>query len=184
MAPLDSFSEVWLVDFEFSQPDGERPNPICMVAREYWSRRLVRVWQDELQALSRAPFAMAADSLFVAYFASAELGCFLALGWPMPARILDLYVEFRNSTNGLPVACGNGLLGALAHYGLDALEAVEKDSMRALAIRGGPYTDSERTALLDYCQSDVDALAKLLPAMLPSPNAPPIGGDGEMEMTF
>ena len=31
----------------------------------------------------------------------AELGCFLALGWPMPARILDLFAEFRATTNGL-----------------------------------------------------------------------------------
>ena len=41
------------------------------------------------------------DSLFIAYYASAELGCFRALGWPRPANILDLFVEFRNRTNGL-----------------------------------------------------------------------------------
>jgi DNA polymerase I len=38
--------------------------------------------------------------LFVAYYASAELGCFKALGWPMPVRILDLFVEFRCHLNG------------------------------------------------------------------------------------
>ncbi|MCR9296907.1 MAG: DNA polymerase, partial [bacterium] len=45
--------------------------------------------------------------------------------------------------------------------------ATEKSEMRELAIRGGPYTDAEMLALLDYCQSDVDALDKLLPRMLP-----------------
>jgi hypothetical protein len=37
--------------------------------------------------------------VFVAYYASAELGCFRALGWPMPANIIDLFVEFRDRTN-------------------------------------------------------------------------------------
>jgi hypothetical protein len=44
--------------------------------------------------------------------------------------------------------------------------------MRELAIRGGPFTGAERVALLDYCQSDVDALARLLPAMLPHIDLP------------
>src|ERR1019366_1706379 len=39
--------------------------------------------------------------------------------------------------------------------------------MRALILRGGPWSDSERGAILDYCESDVAALARLLPAMLP-----------------
>ena len=34
------------------------------------------------------------------------------------------------------------------------------------AIRGGPYTEAEQLALLDYCQTDVDELAELLTAML------------------
>jgi hypothetical protein len=39
-------------------------------------------------------------------------------------------------------------------------------------MRGGPYTEPERVALLDYCQTDVDALAKLLPAMVPTIHVP------------
>ena len=33
-------------------------------------------------------------------------------------------------------------------------------------MRGGPYTEREQVALLDYCQSDVDALPKLLDKMI------------------
>jgi len=170
--PLRHFPEVWLVDFEFRAPDGNRPDPVCMVAREYRTGRTVRVWQDELARMSRPPFSIDADSLFVAYFASAELGCFLSLGWPMPARILDLYPEFRNLTNGLPTVAGNGLLGALAHFGLPSIDAADKDEMRQLAQRPGQHTEAERQALLDYCESDVVALAKLLPAMLPTLDLP------------
>ena len=44
--------------------------------------------------------------------------------------------------------------------------------MRDLVMRGGPWSDAERDAILDYCQSDVDALARLLPAMLPRIDMP------------
>ncbi|MFO0892581.1 MAG: DNA polymerase, partial [Isosphaeraceae bacterium] len=110
--------------------------------------------------------------LFVAYYASAELGCHLALEWPMPERVLDLYAEFRCLTNGLDPYCGNGLLGALAWFGLDAMAAADKESMRRLVLRGGPWSESERRALLAYCESDVRALARLLPAMLPGLDLP------------
>jgi hypothetical protein len=158
------YRQVWLADFEFMAPPGERPMPLCLVARELRSGRLVRTWLAD-GAPAGPPYPTGPGALFVAYYASAELGCHLALGWPMPVRILDLYAEFRCLTAGLPVPCGNGLLGALAYFGLDGLAAVEKDEMRQLAMRGGPYTDAERTALLAYCQTDVDALARLLPAM-------------------
>jgi hypothetical protein len=39
--------------------------------------------------------------------------------------------------------------------------------MQQLALRGGPFTDEERNALLAYCESDVRALENLLPRMLP-----------------
>jgi hypothetical protein len=172
MERLAAFREVWLADFEFCQPNGERPAPLCLVAREWRSGRLMRLWREDLAALAGPPFSIGPDALFVAYYASAELGCFLGLDWPMPARTLDLYAEFRRSTSGKPVPCGSGLLGALAYHGLDSIETAEKDSMRDLALRGGPYTAGERQALLDYCQSDVDGLARLLPAMLPTLDLP------------
>jgi hypothetical protein len=47
------------------------------------------------------------------------------------------------------------------------MDAAEKEAMRKLAIRGGPWTSAEREALLGYCEPDVLALAKLLPAIEP-----------------
>jgi hypothetical protein len=159
------YAEVWALDFEFQAPAGERPVPVCLVARELRTGRLLRLWQTELPA--QPPFRTDAEALFVAYYATAELGCFLALGWPMPARVLDLYAEFRAATNGRPTPCGSGLLGALAWHGLDAMAADEKGAMRDLVLRGGPWSEGERRAILAYCQADVDALAALLPRMLP-----------------
>jgi hypothetical protein len=90
----------------------------------------------------------------------------------MPERILDLFTEFRARTNGLGTPAGAGLLGALAYFGLDAIGATEKEDMRALVLRGGPWTADERAAILDYCQSDVAALERLMPAMLPGIDLP------------
>ena len=163
-----SYREIWAVDFEFIAMNGERPEPVCMVACELRSSRLLRLWRDELLALRRPPFGVGPETLFVAYYASAELSCFLALGWPLPARIVDLFVEFRATTNGLSTPCGRGLLGALQWHGLDAMAADEKTAMRGLILRGGPWSADERRAILDYCQADVDALAELLPRMLPA----------------
>ncbi|QDU22107.1 DNA polymerase [Urbifossiella limnaea] len=166
MDALGCYRQVWCVDFEFHAPSGHRPTPLCVCARELRTGRAVRHWlTDDPPAV--APYPTDAGALFVAYYASAELGCHLALGWPLPARVLDLYAEFRLLTNGGPTPHGSGLLGALAHFRLDGLAAGEKDELRALAIRGGPFTAAERAALLDYCAADVDALARLLPRMAP-----------------
>jgi DNA polymerase I len=163
-AVLDTFNDIWFVDFEFIAEPGERPDPVCLVAWELRSATKVRLWRNQFGPLP--PYSTGAGSLFVAYYASAEIGCHLALGWPKPVRVLDLFTEFRNATNGLPTVAGASLLGALTAYGLDNIGAAEKDDMRALVMRGGPWSQAERTAILDYCQSDVAALARLLPTML------------------
>jgi hypothetical protein len=90
----------------------------------------------------------------------------------MPERVLDLHAEFRVATNGLDPYCGNGLVGMLAWYGLDVMEGAEKESMRRLAMRGGPWSEYERQALLAYNERGVIALAKLLRAMLPELDLP------------
>jgi len=136
---------------------------------ELRSGRKLRLWH-EFGAMP--PYPTGPDVLFVAYYASAEIGCHLALGWPVPERVLDLFAEYRNQTNGVATGNGASLLGALAHHGLDSIGTVEKEEMRDLILRGGPWSDAERVAILDYCESDVAALAQLLPAMLPRIDLP------------
>jgi DNA polymerase I len=167
---LDAFREVVVVDFEFTATTGERPGPVCLVARELRSGCRFRVWQDQFGPAP--PYATGPDVLLVAFYASAELGCYRVFDWPMPERILDLFTEFRDRTNGLTTPAGSGLLGALTYFGLDAMGPTEKDAMRELVLRGGPWTPDEQTAILDYCEADVDALARLLPAMLPRIDLP------------
>ena len=158
------YRHIWCLDFEFVAAPGHRPRLVCMVAKCALTGETKRLWGEEL---SPCPFEVAADILFVAYYASAETSCFDALGWPAPRRMLDLFTEFRCLHNGAGVAHGNGLIGALLHFGLPSIGGEEKDGMRALIMRGGPWSDAEAEQILAYCESDVDALLRLLAAMLP-----------------
>src|SRR5262249_9795429 len=61
----------------------------------------------------------------------------------------------------------------LTYFGLDSLGGQEKDDLRALVLRGGPWSSEERSAVLDYyCESDVAALGRLWPAMAPAIDLP------------
>jgi DNA polymerase I-like protein with 3'-5' exonuclease and polymerase domains len=164
-----SFRQIWCVDFEFATPIGDRPLPRCMVAIEYFSRQRIRLWLDGEPTPAQAPFPVGDDVLFVAYFTSAEFSCFLVLGWGLPRHVVDLYVEVKWDI------CGKqgqpkkpSLVYALDYYGLESLDATEKEEMRALALRTGwPYSEEEREALFNYCESDVQALLRLLPRLWP-----------------
>jgi len=121
---IEAFREIVLADFEFVSLPGERPRPVCLVAHELLSGRWFRLWQDQFG--SAPPYATGRDVLFVAFVASAELGCYRALKWPTPERVLDLSAEFRVHTNGLELPAGRSLLGALTFFGLDARGATVK----------------------------------------------------------
>jgi hypothetical protein len=168
------FNHIVLIDFEFefgghttleeAGRSGERPRPVCMIAKELPSGRTWRLWRDEF--VSQPPFPIGADTVLVAYYASAELGCFKALGWQPPVYVLDLFTEFRSRTNGLSLPNGAGLIGALTFFGIDGISITEKHDLRARILSGGPWSADDRAAILKYCESDVLALERLLPEML------------------
>lgn len=166
------YKEIWLVDFEFRQPPGERVTEVhCLVAYEVRSGRLIRLWRDEFGP--EPPYSTGPDTLFVAYYAAAELNCHLALGWPMPERILDLCIEFKALTSNLKTRTGEkSLIDALEWFGFEHMEAIAKRERRDLAIRGGPFTNQEHVDLTDYCECDVRALELLFQKMLPGIDIP------------
>src|SRR5262249_30538018 len=52
------------------------------------------------------------------------------------------------------------------YYGLDGIDAVEKERWRKLILGGGPWSNTERQGILDYCESDVRAIDQLFAAMV------------------
>jgi DNA polymerase I len=168
MNRLQDFEEIVLADFEFYGGDGDRPAVVCLVAHELKSGRKFRLWQDQLGP--EPPYRVDDKTLFVAYYASAELTCHLALDWRMPRNVLDLFTEFRRLTNHSgEQQAASGLLAALDHFHIDSMEAQAKEHWRAVVMRGPPWTAEEREGTIDYCATDTDALEKLLEIM-PIPN--------------
>jgi DNA polymerase-1 len=147
---LDQYQEVVLVDFEFNQPDGERvKEAVCVVVHLLKSGKTLRLWQDQFGPAP--PYSTGPDTLFVSYNAVAEVGCHLALGWPVPQRVLDLYPEFLARINAFrpkgtkpPTA---SLLSALERFGLDSIGATEKrgydrpNPARRPVVRGRAHGD-------------------------------------------
>ena len=176
-----SYRHVWCVDFEYFSGDSksDAPRPICVVAHDLITGRTIRKWLWGNPS-PQCPFPLGDDCLYVAYYAAAEVNCHIALGWPVPTRILDLYAEFRCLNNGrnperleAAKAClkkneRHSLLACMFAYGLanDAVNAGRKDEMRNLCMRGGPYSSGEQRQILGYCHSDVVAITKLLPRMM------------------
>ena len=114
---------------------------------------------------------MGKDTTVVAFFSSAEFSCFLALGWPLPHRIVDLYAEHRVLTNGIKTYHHkpNSLLGAALFYNLQSMSAEVKDTSRDLIMKrkSALWSGEERKIILDYCEADVKLTAQLYQKMLP-----------------
>lgn len=154
---------VWALDFEFQSLDGNRPVPRCMVAKNFHSGDTIRLWLHG----EAHPCPFRPDDLLVAYFSSAEAGCFLSLGWEIPKLILDPYVEFKNFLAGRPSPYGFGLLGAAAYFGIPTTTtSASKDENRSLAQQD-TFTNEEKGGLINYCEQDVLVTERVLRALLP-----------------
>jgi len=164
-APGTPFSRIWCVDFEFANLPGERPVPICVVAHELRTGERVKRWLGA----EGPPLVIGDDAVMVAYVASAEVGCLMRLGWPVPKNVIDLCAEFRLAANGvLHPDIPRSLLGALEAFGIEhGVDGLTKKALQELAGAGGPFSVIEAIGLLDYCEQDVIALSSLWHRMLP-----------------
>jgi hypothetical protein len=161
------------VDFEYIPQDGGTLEVVCVVTRDLWSREVTRRWRDELGALP--PYPIGPETVLVAHNAQAEIEAHLSLGWPVPMNIIDTFAENMLVTNGLssaemrgvPVNARGSLLAALKAHGLPHRAHEAKRALITRILAGPPYSVEERSAILNYCQEDVDDTACLLDALLP-----------------
>jgi hypothetical protein len=178
------FREIWTVDTEFypgpglanGGVEGDPITPLCLVALELRSGRLIRLWQDQLGPFP--PYRLDNESLFVGYMNAAEFGFHIAKGWGEPACALDAYVEFRHTVNDGSIKSGDrekgfySIGGALRYFLEDEIDVTRKRDMRDRILQGPPFSDQERRDILDYCEDDTRALARLLPHVVPTIRPP------------
>ena len=84
------FDEIWLHDFEFIARPGERPDVVCLAARELRSGRTIGLWRDQLGKLP--PYQTNHRALFVSFVANAEMRL------PPGARLAAACPTFSTST--------------------------------------------------------------------------------------
>jgi DNA polymerase-1 len=174
------YSEAWAVDAEYypgsgygsGGRDGDPITPLCLVAIEMRTGRIVRLWQDELGPVP--PYRLDADVLIVSFMATAEFGFHLAAGWGEPASSIDAYIEFRHLTNDARIKSGDrpkgfhSLAGALRYFGADEIDVSRKSDMRDRILMGPSFTNQERAEIMAYCEDDARALARLFRHLLPT----------------
>ena len=127
-----------------SRRPGEHPDVVCLVRTNCAPGR--RSGCGATSSAQQPPYRTDRGALFVSFVANAECACHLALGWPLPANVLDLSPAFRNLTNGRSTPEGKGLLGALRYFGLDAIGTKQKDAMQKRIMQGWPFTPEEQRA--------------------------------------
>lgn len=161
------FDNIPVCDFEFQHDDGERPVPSAMCYRDLITGKVCQFRREELLAMKQAPFPVGGRSLFVCHAATAEMSCFIALGWKIPERIYDTYVEEKNIRMGLPTAgLGMGLVDCMTGYGLKTRNKATKQKFQTMGATGGPQCEEDWQPFLDYCSDDVNEGAAVFLAQL------------------
>jgi hypothetical protein len=172
MAALCDRFRVSFWDTEYIPRDGEHVSGVCACALTYPDNKAIALTVGTEGQRPPNPLPFGSDDLVVCYSATAELGFFAAMGWPLPHNVLDLWTEYRNLTNGKMDNQGydleTSLIAACHAYGvLDTTSVDEKDAMRDRILKGFPYTSEEMSQIVNYCHADVRMLRDLAEQMLP-----------------
>ena len=168
---LRRFETVWVWDSEYVTVPGWHVKPVCMCAVElHTGATLSRAWREGESISNPLPFGP--NALHIVYTATADLSFALAAGWGLPFNVLDLYVEYRNLTNGLLDNQGEkfetSLLEACHYYGVwDTTPAAEKEANRARIIAGFPFSHDEMNHAVAYCHGDVRMTKDLAHRLVP-----------------
>src|SRR5215472_17182491 len=145
-------------DTEF-RTRGEPHRGWCLCGVELRSGRLIQEWLDGADV--SPPFPLDDSTLFVAFVAGAEVATIRVLGWPLPARIFDLFQEFRIVSNTGQKSDPRGLESACAYYGIATYDHDAKKDMQTEAQERTVWDLPRQRALVDYCLEDSLATARL-----------------------
>lgn len=163
---------MWIWDSEYSAVPGCHVVPVCASAVELHSGRKISL------AFSRAgeqlpnPLDFGPDALHILFMATADLGFALSAGWGLPCNVIDLWVEYRNQTNGLVDNQGekleHNIISACHRYGVyDTTPVAEKEANRDRIIAGFPFTNEEMQRIQLYCDDDVKMTVNLAKNLVP-----------------
>lgn len=112
---MKRFTEIWCVDLFNDSPEGERPTPFYMEAREIISGRYFKYQRGDSEKPS-IPFG---DTILLTGFNCAKIiNCFRSQSWDLPNHLIDLYAEFKCLRNDNNPDSDYSLDEALAVFGI------------------------------------------------------------------
>jgi DNA polymerase I len=168
------------IDNEFRADPGHLPYVHLLVARDLIAgKEIGRWWRRDLLKMRRPPFPTGKDALVVSYGVSAEMACFLQLGWKPPEYLLDLYAEFRWLTNGRKLEFAgkdmeklkkhkNSMLAAAFIVGVPlTMDLAHKETMRLMFMNKWEFTPEEEILGGNYCADDTLITQQIYQAMEP-----------------
>ena len=173
------FKHVVAVDFEFefgghdstaaAGRSGERPRPVCMVARELRTGETWRIWRGQFGKQPPFPIRRTSNGIdcLLRQGAPNSAASRHHLNWSQPKYVLDLFAEFRCRTSGLQKGASLVVARLDSRSESDGADANAKQGMIARILAGGPWSVDDQADILRYNESDVLLLERLLPAMLP-----------------
>ena len=156
------------VDSEYRFTDGNPPSVVCFV---YQDIKTGEVWNcTKPEDILDLPFPHD-HAVFIVFNAVAEASCWLAWNIPLPVKVIDLWVEFKNLTqDGIKREKGYySLLNCCHRLGVEQqyiISEEQKEHFRDLIIHQTEYSDRDMQQILDYCKSDVVVTGKLLRPVL------------------
>ena len=164
---LQQFENVIAYDYEFSQPNGCRPEPSLLCGVEVFGEREWVYRRDQLVAMDTFPFPE--NALFIGHYLVAENSCNIALGWDMPKYQICGWTEEKNRRFGIPNKYGFSLVDCLGAYGLPTRNSLYKQEMQNVGMAGGPDDGDEAgwKAFEKYCLEDCRDSAELFKKQMP-----------------
>jgi hypothetical protein len=136
----------------------------CLCALDLRTGDEWKLWLDD--STDPPPFPVDKDTLFIAFVAGAEVASFLARKWPFPARIFDVFQEFRLITNTGLRSDPHSLEDANAFFHLATFAHAAKKAMQKEAMERLDWPEEKKRELVDYCWEDVLANARLFLCVL------------------
>ena len=150
----NKFKKIVVVDTEFQSDISNSycTKALCAVYKDLKTEQTLKIWDYEENNLAQHHFDFE-ETLFVCFYATAEVGYFLKQLMGRPPYIFDCWTEYAKLyKNNRDLS----LLAASTAYSYpNPISKEEKEKFRDMCIKQNTWNKKEREEILNYCEGDV-----------------------------
>ena len=150
----NKFKKIVVVDTEFQSDISNSycTKALCAVYKDLKTEQTLKIWDYEENNLAQHHFDFE-ETLFVCFYATAEVVYFLKQLMGRPPYIFDCWTEYAKLyKNNRDLS----LLAASTAYSYpNPISKEEKEKFRDMCIKQNTWNKKEREEILNYCEGDV-----------------------------